>query len=224
MCFSAGASFTSGAVLATIGAVALKSVRKPSQRMFAFIPILFAIQQITEGCLWLSLSGNASALWQPTATFIFLSIAQIAWPIWVPLSILLFEKEKSRKKILKVMTAIGILVGGSIAYCLFFYPVHSRIEEHHILYELDFPLATKIYGGAFYFIATVLPPFVSSAKLMKALAFLILISYIITAIFYENYVISVWCFFAAIMSAVVYLVVREDVLNPEIDDAKPTIS
>ena len=209
MCFSAEASFTSGVVLAVIGVVTLKKVQTVSQRLFAFIPLLFSIQQFTEGFLWLSLSGRAGPGIQFPATYIFLTIAQVLWPIWVPLSILVLEKEKARKKILYVMTGIGAAVSLSIGYCLLFYSVHSKINEHHISYTLDFPLAMKMYGGVFYFIATVLPAFVSSENKMKGLAFLILTSYIITAIFYENYVISVWCFFAAIMSGMVYLIVRD---------------
>ena len=37
----------------------------------------------------------------------------------------------------------------------------------------------------------------------------ILISYIITAIFYEHYILSVWCFFSAILSVSVYLITLE---------------
>jgi uncharacterized membrane protein len=37
----------------------------------------------------------------------------------------------------------------------------------------------------------------------------IAISYIITAIFYEQYILSVWCFFASIISISVYVIMRE---------------
>jgi hypothetical protein len=45
MCFSATASFSAGAFLLGLGSLTLKSARSPRERMFAAIPLLFAIQQ-----------------------------------------------------------------------------------------------------------------------------------------------------------------------------------
>jgi hypothetical protein len=44
---------------------------------------------------------------------------------------------------------------------------------------------------------------------MWALGSLILLSYGVTAIFYEGFVVSVWCFFASIISVAVWAVLRE---------------
>jgi hypothetical protein len=54
MCFSATASFSAGTVLLGLGALTLKLVRHPRELMFAAIPLLFAIQQWTEGVIWLT--------------------------------------------------------------------------------------------------------------------------------------------------------------------------
>jgi len=40
MCFSAGASFTAGAVISAIGVATVIKVRKPSQKLFAVIPFI----------------------------------------------------------------------------------------------------------------------------------------------------------------------------------------
>jgi hypothetical protein len=37
----------------------------------------------------------------------------------------------------------------------------------------------------------------------------ILISYIITTIFYVDYIVSVWCFFASVISVAVYIIMQE---------------
>ena len=55
MCFSANASFGAGVVLTIIGVAAIKKVQHPSQILFASIPLLFAVQQISEGILWITL-------------------------------------------------------------------------------------------------------------------------------------------------------------------------
>ena len=97
MCFSATASFGSGAVLAVIGVVTLKITRKPSHLVFAFIPVLFAIQQISEGFVWLSLQNNEYAKWQTIPIHIFMVFAHIVWPFWITLSAWLLEKQGVRK-------------------------------------------------------------------------------------------------------------------------------
>lgn len=203
MCFSATASFGAGIVLSVIGIAAIRKAETRSQVIFASIPFIFAIQQITEGFLWLALSypDYASLRW-PT-TYVFLFIAQVVWPFWVPFSILKLEKENKRKKIGRGLLLIGTMVSLYLAYCLIFYSVEAKIIGLHISYEQDYPAGLSNYGGFLYIIATILPPFISSNRRMWSLGTAILISYIMTTIFYEDYIVSVWCFFASIISIAV---------------------
>jgi hypothetical protein len=65
MCFSATASFTAGAVLLGVGALTLRSALTSRQRHvlpFAAIPLLFAIQQLIEGVIWLTFRVDAPLL------------------------------------------------------------------------------------------------------------------------------------------------------------------
>ena len=84
MCFSASASFGAGVVLSVIGVASIKKAKSPTQIIFASIPLIFAVQQITEGFLWLSLTHSNFASLKQVTTYIFLFFAQIVWPIWVP--------------------------------------------------------------------------------------------------------------------------------------------
>src|SRR4051812_45712956 len=102
MCFSAGASFGVSAVLLAGGVVSLKKATTHSQAPFAAIPLLFSVQQLTEGFLWLTMTNPGLEGWQKILTYIFLLFAQVVWPFWVPFSIWLLEKDRKRKKILAV--------------------------------------------------------------------------------------------------------------------------
>jgi hypothetical protein len=203
MCFSAGASFGAGIVLATVGIASLKKVQTPSQKPFASIPILFAIQQFSEGFLWLSLSNPAHASWQQIPVYVFLAFAQIVWPTWVPFSILMVEKDAKRKRILMLMLGIGMMVSSYLAYCMVVYHLEAQIAAYHIQYTLHFPMAVAWFSGMVYFIPTVLPPFVSGIKRMRILGLTILTSYLITTVFFHEYIISIWCFFAAVLSVMI---------------------
>jgi hypothetical protein len=55
MCFSATASFAGGVIISVIGVAVVTKVHKPSQLLFACIPLFFGLQQFTEGVLWLAI-------------------------------------------------------------------------------------------------------------------------------------------------------------------------
>ncbi|SHL36209.1 DUF6629 family protein [Flavobacterium chilense] len=209
MCFSATASFSAGIVLSAIGVASIKKVQHPSQTMFAVIPFIFAIQQFSEGFLWLSIPYEQCSDLQISITYFYLIIAQVIWPIWVPVAILLLEKEKTRKHIQRVLVAIGILVSAYLTYCLFNFNIRSEIDCYHIAYIQTYPEPFRIMGGLLYIIATILPPFFSHIRRMWWLGVMVLISYVITTVFYESYLVSVWCFFASVISLSVYLIMSE---------------
>ncbi|HYG52593.1 MAG TPA: DUF6629 family protein, partial [Flavobacteriales bacterium] len=204
MCFSAGTSFGVGIVLTTTGVATLKKANERSQFAFACIPLIFGIQQISEGFVWLSLQNPAFSEWQTVSTYIFLAFAQVVWPAWVPLSFLLLERQKKPKSILYGLTGIGLLVAGYLAYRLATNVVTSHIVGMHIWYDLGIEGGVVRVLGILYFVATVVPPFFSSLNRMWLLGTFILASYIITKLFFEEYVISVWCFFAALISVTVF--------------------
>jgi len=209
MCFSATASFGAGVVLSIIGVASIIKVKHPSQILFASIPLLFAVQQITEGVLWVTLPNPAYNSLSQVMTYVFLFFAQFFWPLWVPIAILMLEKESKRKRFQKVLVGMGMIVALYFAYCLISYPVHAKIVGYHVTYKVDYPNLLGKYGGIFYLIATVAPPFFSHIKRMWMFGVSMFISYLITAIFYDHYVVSVWCFFASIISISIYAIMVE---------------
>ncbi len=205
MCFSAEASFGAGAVLAVAGVISVRKAETRRELAFSAIPFIFAVQQFTEGFVWLGLAGRF-AEWLPAATYGFLIFAQIVWPVWVPGSILLLEKEPGRRKVLTVFLGMGLLVAGIVVWRLAVYGARASIVDHHIHYDIPFPDTFRTPINIMYMLATVASPFVSGAKGMKVLGGVILISFIVTLIFYNYNLISVWCFFAAVLSVVVIAV------------------
>lgn len=209
MCFSASASFGAGVVLSVIGVASIKRVEERSSIPFACIPLVFAVQQITEGFLWLALSNETYASLQQPATYLFLFFAQVVWPLWIPLSILLLEKRKERIILEKILLAMGVVVSAYFVYCLLTYHVEAGISGYHMAYQQNYPAALGWYIGLFYIIATILPALLSSVLKMWVLGIIILISYVVTIIFYKAYVVSVWCFFATIISLSVFMILNE---------------
>jgi hypothetical protein len=208
MCFSTNASFVASAILVVVGVASIKKIQMPSQVMFACIPIVFSFQQFIEGFVWITLTNNNYTDWQNIPIYIFVIFAQVVWPIWVPLSFLLIEKNINRKKALSIIVGIGSLLSLYHLYCLIFYNASATITPNHIYYVLDFPKEIFFILNCFYLLTIIIPPFVSSTKRMSIFGVLLLISFLISKLYFNDYIISVWCFFAALISGVVFLIMK----------------
>lgn len=211
MCFSPSASFGAGIALTVIGVAAIRQAKRPHQLPFALIPLIFAAQQLVEGVLWISLTGVAPEWIGAPATYAFLFFAQVIRPFWVPYSIFRLDggrAKKGRRKAQNTLTGIGVLVALYLAFCLIFYPVEGKVIGSHISYQQDYPSPLSSYGGLLYLFATILPPFFSNYKGVWSLGVAILLAYLITLFFYESHIVSVWCYFAAMISAMVWGVLR----------------
>jgi multisubunit Na+/H+ antiporter MnhC subunit len=204
MCFSAEASFAGSAVISAIGVVTLTKVKKPTQILFAAIPFIFGIQQCAEGVLWVTLKSDTAESLQYAGMYIFLTTALIIWPTMVPLSIWLLEKGKQRRKVLAGLIAAGGIVSLFYTCCLILYDVYPQIQNFHIAYVDDFPRALVMIAFVIYLVVTITPLFVSSVKRMWLFGVLMAVSCLISGIFFAEYLTSVWCFFAALISIAIY--------------------
>lgn len=203
MCFSAEASFGMSAILCAGGVVSLRKVSLAGQIPFASIPLVFSIQQFFEGFVWISLTHASWSFLQMPFTILFLIWAQVIWPAWVPFSFYLLEKDPFRKKVLALMLLLGLMVAFFLAYCLYSLHFHSSINNHHIKYDLDFAQILGSYNSIFYFIPTVIPPFISGNRKMMVIGLFNLGSFMISKFFFRDHLVSVWCFFAAGISIMI---------------------
>ena len=201
MCFSATASFIAGGVLSAVGVVTIKKTEKKSEIPFASIPLLFGIQQIIEGVIWLTFHNNALEL-NIVMTFIYSVFSHVLWPIFVPLSIMLLEAVPWRKKVMATLWIGGTAVGLYLFYNLFAFPITSRVENHHIVYFSPHFYIYTVMG--FYVAATCVSSMFSSHKIIKIFGVMALVAFTISYLFYRISLVSVWCFFAAILSVIIY--------------------
>lgn len=209
MCFSAEASFAGGVIVSAIGVLTIRKVHKPDHILFASIPLFFGFQQIAEGVLWTTLPLNEYETLRHLSTYIFLIMAQVIWPMMIPLSVLFMEKLKKKRKYLTVLLAIGASLSLYYTFCLISFDVRPQIRGYHIFYANDFPKSFSNVAFLFYLAATIAPLFISSIKRTHLLGILMTLSCIITAIFFTQYLTSVWCFFAAIISGVIYWIMSD---------------
>ena len=209
MCFSPEASFAGGIIISAVGVFTLRKIHRPSQILFACIPIFFGFQQIAEGFVWLTLPLPDYIIIQKIFVYIFLITAQVIWPVMIPLSVYFMERSEKKKKMLFRFLLAGIALSLYYSFCLLYFNVSPQIEGFHIVYHTDYPDLLAVPATLIYLIATIPPLFVSSVKKTHVLAMLMTFSCIVTMIFFKQYLISVWCFFAALISGVVYWILSE---------------
>lgn len=210
MCFSATASFVATGVLAGIGLKSLQVNKFASYRMLSFTPLLFAIQQATEGIVWLTIATPHSFINQ-TATYLFLTFAGIIWPLWGPLALFSCEKDATRRSILQALTAIGSVVASYTVWSFLTTPITARIVSSCIYYgsetSINFPTLLSL---SLYLSATVIPCFVSSLRYGWLLGTSWLVALLVTLFFKYEVTTSVWCFFAAILSVLILMVIKKN--------------
>jgi hypothetical protein len=209
MCFSHKASFGAAAVLIGIGALALKESKTGTQRTVAMMPILFAVQQCTEGVLWLSLLHPEYGYLKRAAMYLFLTFAELVWPLYVPFITLLMERDPQRRKIISVLLCCGVAIVLSLIYGMVAYPVDARLSEGHIFYDIQYSLTKQWFYGLLYFLPTIAAPMFSRNRLVVLLGAMLLVSYVVSRVFYNPYVVSIWCYFATVVSLIAFAIVRK---------------
>jgi len=202
MCFSATVSFTAGAALLLVGAWAVRLSREPRELPFALIPVLFGVQQLLEGALWLTLPDKAPTL-NAALTQIYSYFSQVLWPIYIPLSVLLLETVAWRRRVLLLITGAGTVCGLFLLSYLVRLPVTSMVQGQHMVYVFEHFHVLAATG--LYLLGTCVGPLFSSQRRVQLFGVAATLSFMVTYAFYVTWFISVWCFFAGILSSLVLL-------------------
>jgi hypothetical protein len=207
MCFSASASFISGAALSVAGIATLRMATRRAEVPFAMIPLLFGIQQISEGMIWMSFQSDTLFLSNAALTMIFSLFSHVLWPVFIPFAIGLLETVAWRRKVLAFCQIVGLIVGVYLLYFLIQFPVTSHVLDTHIVYES--PHFHRIPVMVLYLIATCASSLVSSSNTIRLFGALSLIAFLAAYAIHVATLVSVWCFFAAILSVIVYFYFRQ---------------
>lgn len=207
MCFSAAASFGASVVISTIGIVSYEKAGRNPIRSIAWFPILFGIHQFIEGWVWVSSTHQQFAWLLPWATHGFIFVAWIIWPVFIPWILWKVEQNSLRKKILFISTLIGLLIVSTMSFFLFTKNITARIIDCSVYYNYGGHTSSSYWFRFLYALSVTLPNIFSSRSKMWLLGVMNLILYFFSRIYFEEHVVSVWCFFASISSILILYIV-----------------
>ncbi|MDP1834586.1 MAG: hypothetical protein Q8K75_01540 [Chlamydiales bacterium] len=202
MCFSAEASFVAAAIVGTVGFATVKQVTEKRQLPLALLPVLFALQQLCEGVLWVYLTNKI----EPNSflTGVYVMFAFVLWPTWFSFSALMLEQVEWRKKVLTASLIAGI--GVSIFFVWLFSNSGAKPE---IVGNSIFYGGSGHVGGFFYLSVLSLPFLFSSVPHLWAMGVAAPVSFAFTAWFYWANFASIWCYFAAFISIYIFFVMKK---------------
>lgn len=209
MCFSASASFGAALLLVITSAYGIFKTKRKHERMLLTVPLVFAAQQLCEGLIWLTLTGTIAPTMVAWYTYGFLFFALLFWPIWTPFAFYYCEHFTIQKKLLQIPLAVGIITALAFLVHLLTSPVQVTASCNHIVYNLGLDNSIGIILSVLYLFATLTPLFISTIQYMNLLGYAFALSYLLSYFFYAQFMTSVWCFFAALLSIfLVYIVLR----------------
>ncbi len=206
MCFSATASFSAAAVIGGIGAVTIWKTARPGYARllpFATIPLLLAAQQITEGFLWLEIVKPVAGTYRPILIHGFIGYAEIFWPVFAPFAAFLIEPVALRRRMILACLVCGVILSAYLLSVMIAHPYHASIHEDGIVYRNGYPYPWVMWPV--YVITTTASFSLSSYREVRIYSRVLFIGLAAAAIFYNRAYVSVWCFFAAVASTLVYL-------------------
>jgi hypothetical protein len=205
MCFSPTASFASSAILMVVGVATLKKAKKENERLFAAIPLLFSGQQFIEGLLWLALLHSQTGRLPFALTQIYAAFAGMIWPTFVPLSMFRIEFGRLRKFFIFIVLAIGYALAAYAFYTITHFGVTSEINRACISYDNPAQPSNGRLIMTAYIVVTCLPFLFASSRILHTIGYLFFIALAVSLYFYKFAFVSIWCFFAGLISSLIYL-------------------
>ncbi len=202
MCYSATASFTASLVIGTMGIATLRHVREPRTLLFAAVPILFAVHQFSEGFVWLGLTGRIGTIALDHMAFLFRLYAQGILPLLMPLAVVLMEPPGRRRDAILGLAAIGAIVCVWDVYGLIALPSQCFIQGNSIAYRNE--MTGNLGISLLYILAACGSLLLSSHRVVRWYGALNVVALSITQLVKEYAFASVWCFYAALMSIIIY--------------------
>jgi hypothetical protein len=210
MCFSATVSFSASVGLSLLGIATIRQIASKRELLLASFPCLFALQQALEGIVWLGKTNSSFSQIDAIDAYGygFLLFATFIWLVLSPLSIYLLEEDSKKSKFLLGLTAVGLLLGIYLFSSIVDRGIKPEIFSGNLLYDLRFIPFYEV--SKYIYLAIISLPFaIAQHSLLKLFSGLVIISFIFSQLFFQMTFVSVWCFFAAILSGFLCLTMKD---------------
>ena len=225
MCISTTVSYSASVVLISTGAyAALQTWQLPRPYLlWSMVPVFFGIQQAFEGGVWQALdtvglySDSAMSVNFGTALSCALGFhffSHFLWLWWLPLCSYLVEPGKIRKRVFAGCAMFGAFSGALVYGVMLINPewMSITVREHSIVYDFIAPWHSTVHLPVtpvmLYGLTILVPLLLSSHRPIMTFGILAILSMALASEINNRAFVSVWCFFAAVLSLYLVFMLR----------------
>ncbi|PIZ04004.1 MAG: hypothetical protein COY58_06560 [Gammaproteobacteria bacterium CG_4_10_14_0_8_um_filter_38_16] len=211
MCFSAPVSFTATAALSISGVAGSYFAIKKNKRFLVLnmMAFFYALQQFSEGMIWIGSPILSARFWGT----LFLFFAFFVYPWFSGLSCYIISRQPHIKKKIAWIILAGLFFGTWCFSNVLLTPnLGLDLCRLHIFYNIHIMGGYHITGSVMKFILipiyvflTAAPFFICDKHYSSIIGWAIVLSSMVCWFVYFDYYISVWCFYAAIISCCITL-------------------
>ncbi len=203
MCFSAEADFAAGVVIGVVGVATVTKVRHAREVPLALLPGAFALHQIAQGFVWLSLEGQISRSAGHFALYAYVLYAWALLPVYLPVAVALVEPDARRRRITLAFAALGSIVAGYLLWAIVHESISAGIVGHTIRYRGVGGLSG--FATVLYVVATCGSLLVSSSPRIRWFGVANFAAVVAIVWAEQNALTSLWCTWAAVVSVLLCL-------------------
>lgn len=138
MCFSPEADLVGGAIITAIGIDAHRHLRgRNDHLLLASLPLLLGVHQLDEAFVWWGVQGHVPHDVGRVALWIYLLIAFIVLPMFVPIAVLALEPTPDRRRRMAPFVALGAGVSAVLLVAMLRAPINATEHPFHLAYSLS---------------------------------------------------------------------------------------
>ncbi|MEO5899039.1 MAG: DUF6629 family protein [Ilumatobacteraceae bacterium] len=199
MCFSPQADLVGGLVIGAIGVDVVRHVNGRRRHLaLAALPLILGLHQLDEAFVWWGLQGHVGATVGHVATWIYLLVAFVLLPTYLPLAVLALEPAGRRRQAMVLFAVLGAVVSIVLLAAMIRGPVAATLGHDHLGYETD--LSAGVLVVAAYVLATCGSLILSGYKDIAIFGVVNLIAVAVLARLTIDGFASLWCGWAAFSS------------------------
>jgi hypothetical protein len=207
VCFSPQGDLAGGLIVTAIGIDAIRHLRgREEYKFLAPLPIALGLHQLDETFVWWQLQGHVPRTVGVIAMWIYLVFAFVVLPIVVPGILWLMETQRQRRWILGVFTFMGVGVSVTLLATMLAGNPTAKLATYHVAYSIGLHDGLLVVG--LYVVATCGALLASSRAPVRNFGLINLVAVVILARLAADGFTSLWCFYAAVVSGAIALLVR----------------
>jgi hypothetical protein len=137
MCFSAQADVVGGLAIGAIGVDACRHLRgRNDHLLLATLPLLLGAHQLDEAFVWWGVEGHVPHVVGRVAIWIYLLIAFVVLPIFVPFAVFALEPTARRRRMVPFI-ALGAGVSAVLLTAMIRSPIGATERPYHLAYDVS---------------------------------------------------------------------------------------